>query len=122
MALRHRLDATIIPYRVRLLLQNGVIKRCLIHGEHRNEKPDWEGFKDEKPEWVLFEELVAYFEDRYHLTGKHKFPYRATFESERGGGPESALVDPAQSFEKYERENETASKQEEQLREAQRSS
>jgi hypothetical protein len=112
MALRHRLDATLIPYRVRLLLQNGVIKRCLLHGEHRDEKPDW----------VLFEELVAYFEDRYHITGKHKFPYRAMFESERSGGPESALVDPAQSFEKYERENETASKQEEQLREAQRSS
>jgi hypothetical protein len=122
MALRHRLDATLIPYRVRLLLQNEVTKRCLLHGKHRDKNRTGKGLKTKKPDWVLFEELVDYFEDRYHLTGMHKFPYRAMFESERGGGPESALVDSAQSFEKYERENETASKQEEQLREAQRSS
>ena len=97
------IDATLIPYRVRLLLQNGVIKRCLLHGEHRCEEPDWEGFKDEKPDWVWFKALVDYFDGRYYVAGKHNFPYRDMLNSVRGGGPEIALVDPTYRPEKVQR-------------------
>jgi hypothetical protein len=90
------IDATLLPYRVRLILQNGPIKRGLLHGEHKDENPDWE----------LFKELVKDFDRRYGK--KDNFNYRDMLNSRQGGGPETALRDSG----KRERENDNVDRQE----------
>ena len=95
------IDATQIPYRVRLILQNGQIKRCLIHGEQPDEKPDWKLFKD----------LVEDFHKRYATD--HNFNYREMLKSRYGGGPQTALRD----LDERERENYDVDGQEEEPRE-----
>ena len=73
---KETIHKTQIPYRVRLILQNGPIKRELLHG----------GRKDEKPKWKTFERLVNDFQ--VYLDD---FEYCEMFKNPNGGPPETVL-------------------------------
>jgi hypothetical protein len=74
------MDRVLLPYRVQLILQNGPIKRNLLHGDHRNYYTH---------DWSTFIELVEYCNDRYGA--KYMFPYWDMLVISSGGAPEQVI-------------------------------